>query len=129
MPNNTQTQNDRRDTIRELLLGEPAATQRALVSALTGRGFVATQSSVSRDLKELGAVKTPHGYELPKYSRVDDDEIGRSKGCKLLLVRTNQHVVHEQCVIGACANDANLQSVVFVPSRESIDHINTFGLI
>jgi transcriptional regulator of arginine metabolism len=97
MPNNTQTQNDRRDTIRELLLGEPAATQRALVSALTQRGFIATQSSVSRDLKELGAVKTPRGYELPKYSRVDDDEIAKvadlirelkPAGPNLLVIRT-----------------------------------------
>jgi transcriptional regulator of arginine metabolism len=97
VPNNAQTQNDRRDTIRELLLGEPAATQSALVSALTGRGFVATQSSVSRDLKELGAVKTPHGYELPKYSRVDDDEIAKvadlirdlkPAGPNLLIIKT-----------------------------------------
>jgi transcriptional regulator of arginine metabolism len=97
VPNNAQTQHDRRDTIRELLLGEPAATQSALVSALTGRGFVATQSSVSRDLKELGAVKTPHGYELPKHSRVDDDEIAKvtdlirdlkPAGPNLLVIKT-----------------------------------------
>ncbi len=36
-----------------------------LVEALRASGHPATQSSVSRDLRELGAIKTPSGYELP----------------------------------------------------------------
>ena len=65
MPNPIQEQAARRDTIRQLLLRAPADTQQTLVAALRKRGLVATQSSVSRDLKELGAVKTARGYELP----------------------------------------------------------------
>ena len=65
MPNSAQEQTLRRDTIRRLLARAPADSQRALVDALTERGLIATQSSVSRDLKELGAIKTPRGYELP----------------------------------------------------------------
>jgi transcriptional regulator of arginine metabolism len=97
VPNNAQMQNERRDTIRELLLGEPAATQQVLVNALTGRGFIATQSSVSRDLKELGAVKTPLGYELQQSVQSDDDEIAKvadllrdlkPAGPNLLIIKT-----------------------------------------
>lgn len=97
MPNYAQTQIERRDTLRELLLGKPAATQRALVNALTGKGFIATQSSVSRDLKELGAVKTRHGYELPQSVGPDDDEIAKvadllrdvkPAGPNLLIIKT-----------------------------------------
>ena len=62
MPYSSDLQVQRRDAIRRLLLDEPARTQRMLVDALNERGFVATQSSVSRDLRELGAVKTAHGY-------------------------------------------------------------------
>jgi transcriptional regulator of arginine metabolism len=38
-------------------------------------GFHATQSSVSRDLKELGAIRTTGGYALPADDLSADDEI------------------------------------------------------
>ena len=50
--------------LRELLLHGPASTQQTLVNALGAQGLQATQSSVSRDLRELGAIKTNGGYEL-----------------------------------------------------------------
>ena len=65
MPNSPQDQLQRRETIRQLLLQAPASTQQQLVDELNELGHVATQSSVSRDLKELGAIKTAQGYELP----------------------------------------------------------------
>jgi transcriptional regulator of arginine metabolism len=75
MPNSSEDQLQRRETIRQLLLRAPADTQQALVDELNGRGLVATQSSVSRDLKELGAIKTNQGYELPSPSSEDGDEL------------------------------------------------------
>ena len=75
MPNSPQDQLLRRETIRQLLLQAPASTQRHLVDELIERGHVATQSSVSRDLKELGAIKTPQGYELPGLDGAVQDEL------------------------------------------------------
>jgi transcriptional regulator of arginine metabolism len=75
MPNSTQDQALRRDTIRRLLARAPAETQQTLVDELEARGMVATQSSVSRDLRELGAVKTTLGYELPENSAQSSTEI------------------------------------------------------
>ena len=75
MPNSPEDQLQRRETIRQLLLRAPADTQRALVDELNSRGLVATQSSVSRDLRELGAIKTNQGYELPSSSSDDVDEL------------------------------------------------------
>lgn len=66
MPNSTEEQAQRRETIRQLLARAPAETQQSLVDELEARGMVATQSSVSRDLKEIGAIKTAQGYELPQ---------------------------------------------------------------
>jgi transcriptional regulator of arginine metabolism len=66
MPNSTEEQAQRRETIRRLLSRAPAETQQTLVDELEARGMVATQSSVSRDLKDLGAIKTAQGYELPQ---------------------------------------------------------------
>ena len=75
MPNSSQEQEQRRDAIRQLLLHAPADTQQALVDELTGQGMVATQSSVSRDLKDIGAIKTHRGYELPNADTASSDEL------------------------------------------------------
>ena len=64
MPNANSDQGERRVAIRELLGRGPVATQQLLVTELARRGFAATQSSVSRDLREIGAIKTARGYEL-----------------------------------------------------------------
>ncbi len=45
----------RRLALRQLLLGGQTGTQQELCEHLTGRGFDATQSTISRDLKLLGA--------------------------------------------------------------------------
>jgi transcriptional regulator of arginine metabolism len=73
MPNSIQEQSQRRAMLRELLMHGPAATQRTLVNALEAQGLHATQSSVSRDLRELGAVKTSDGYKLPNASDNADE--------------------------------------------------------
>ncbi len=65
MPNSTDEQAQRREMLRELLIHGPAGTQRSLVDALAAKGLTATQSSISRDLREIGAIKTVLGYELP----------------------------------------------------------------
>jgi transcriptional regulator of arginine metabolism len=87
----------RRDAIRQLLLKRPAETQGSLVAALRAAGYVATQSSVSRDLKELGAIKTAAGYELPTSSQTGDHQFAavgellrtiQPAGPNLLVVKT-----------------------------------------
>ena len=75
MPNSSEDQLLRRDAIRQLLAHAPVDTQQALVDELTDRGLIVTQSSVSRDLRELGAIKTTHGYELPGADSADVDEL------------------------------------------------------
>lgn len=64
MPNGNHE--NRREAIRQLLSAGPAKTQASLVGALQAQGYSATQSSVSRDLRELGALKTANGYQLPE---------------------------------------------------------------
>jgi len=87
----------RREAIRQLLLEGPAKTQDSLVAALTKTGYSATQSSVSRDLRDLGAIKTTQGYEMPSENRDDVDQVAavaellramHPAGPHLLVVRT-----------------------------------------
>ncbi len=75
MPNSSEEQVLRRDAIRQFLQRAPVDTQQTLVNELTACGLVVTQSSVSRDLKELGAIKTNRGYELPGPDTLGTDEL------------------------------------------------------
>jgi transcriptional regulator of arginine metabolism len=69
MPTATaEQQHERRKVILRLLREHPVARQAELVELLRTAGFVATQSSVSRDLKELGAAEFKEGYTLPDES-------------------------------------------------------------
>ncbi|MGD8808096.1 MAG: hypothetical protein PVG24_00755 [Gammaproteobacteria bacterium] len=55
----------RRNAIAELLTQHRIARQSELVARLRARGLDATQSSVSRDLRELGVAKQGGRYSLP----------------------------------------------------------------
>jgi len=56
----------RRSQIIELLRTEPIETQEALRRKLARHGIHVTQATVSRDIEELGLVKTREGYRLPE---------------------------------------------------------------
>ena len=55
----------RRRALRSLLVREHAGEQAALARRLAEEGYVVSQSTISRDLRYLGAVKDDHGrYRL-----------------------------------------------------------------
>jgi transcriptional regulator of arginine metabolism len=56
----------RRTQILELLRHEKVATQGELRRKLAKRGLHVTQATVSRDIEELGLVKTREGYRVPE---------------------------------------------------------------
>jgi transcriptional regulator of arginine metabolism len=66
MPTDTLEQNERRRAIARLLAVHAVNRQAELVELLRAEGYPATQSSVSRDLRDLGAAKLKSGYALPK---------------------------------------------------------------
>jgi transcriptional regulator of arginine metabolism len=97
MPHSPQIQTDRRAAICRILKSGPAGTQKSLVDALTALGFEATQSSVSRDLREIGAIKTADGYVLVNGGNADEDPMARvsnlvrevqAAGPNLLVIKT-----------------------------------------
>ncbi|HYL16172.1 MAG TPA: ArgR family transcriptional regulator [Terriglobales bacterium] len=55
----------RHKTILELMGNGPLASQEELQRALAKRGFKVGQATLSRDIHELGLVKTGEGYALP----------------------------------------------------------------
>jgi transcriptional regulator of arginine metabolism len=54
----------RQQAILELLEGRPVSSQEELQKLLDKRGFKAGQATLSRDIRELGLVKSAHGYSL-----------------------------------------------------------------
>jgi transcriptional regulator of arginine metabolism len=97
MPPLITDQRARRDAIRELLHSGPVDRQQTLVEALGARGLAVTQSSVSRDLRDLGAIKTSQGYALPEGGRTGEVELRKvadllksatPAGAHLLVVKT-----------------------------------------
>jgi len=56
----------RRTQILKLLRSDPEVTQEELRRKLARRGIQVTQATVSRDLEELGLIKTRAGYRRPE---------------------------------------------------------------
>ncbi|HZH34489.1 MAG TPA: hypothetical protein VEX64_06580 [Pyrinomonadaceae bacterium] len=61
----------RQQTILELIHAQNISTQDELTELLSDAGFSVTQSSVSRDLEQLGIVKINNFYALPQISRYE----------------------------------------------------------
>ena len=67
-------QHERRGAIMRLLRGGQVRRQEDLVRLLKKAGHVATQSSISRDLRDLGVLKAGGRYVLPT------EEVTRTNG-------------------------------------------------
>lgn len=88
----------RRNAIADLLTRHRIGRQSELVAKLRALGHDATQSSVSRDLRELGVAKQGGAYRLPAATGRFDDQALRASvdfvrsmapaGPNLLVIRT-----------------------------------------
>ena len=69
MPSKREVQARRREAIRNILLTNepPIEEQKELLKRLKEMGIPATQSSVSRDLREMGVVRVAGHYEIPSW--------------------------------------------------------------
>ncbi|TDJ46077.1 MAG: arginine repressor [Gammaproteobacteria bacterium] len=73
MPTAVAQQQIRRRAIAQILKRNTIVRQTELVQLLRARGLHATQSSVSRDLKDMGAAKLNSGYSLPERQHGDNE--------------------------------------------------------
>jgi len=77
----------RQRAIRDLVEQRPIRTQQELAAALRERGFRTTQATISRDVAELGLVKSPRGgmqaYAIPPRLR-EADTSGEERMRRLL---------------------------------------------
>ena len=120
------TKNQRQHRITKLLEAEPVTSQAQLVALLAEQGVEATQTTVSRDLEDLGAVKVrlPGGEtayalpELPVHQIAPEDHLRRVLGewvvevahsGNLVVLRTPPGSAH---VVGSALDRSGVEEVV-----------------
>ena len=88
----TAVKERRHRAILELLGSDHVHTQQELARALAERGLAATQATVSRDIQELGLVRTSAGYRSA--SSLRDHVLSVSVVEFLLVVKTPPGAAH-----------------------------------
>jgi transcriptional regulator of arginine metabolism len=95
------TRKQRQEIILDLVARNQIYSQEQLQELLLVDGIEATQATISRDLRDLGIVKTPKGYviiDLDRISQVDVQELRRSlkadvreiaRAASMLVLKTN----------------------------------------
>ena len=123
---NRLTKNQRQHRITKLLEAQAVTSQAQLVALLAGLGVEATQTTVSRDLEDLGAVKVrlPGGDtayalpELPVHQIAPEDHLRRVLGewvvevahsGNLVVLRTPPGSAH---VVGSALDRSGIDAVI-----------------
>lgn len=102
----------RQTTIRNLITARQIGKQEELAELLENRGFSVTQSSVSRDLDELGIVKIGGFYAVPQKTR-DKVAFGLLK-----LETAGENLIVARCESGLASavavriDDAHINGIV-----------------
>lgn len=95
---------NRLDAIREILSAEAIGSQHDLLQRLAAKGFAATQSSICRDLRELGVAKVRGHYVLASPAALEAPE-GLSPLAPLVrgVSPAGPHMLVVRCVAGGAA--------------------------
>ena len=103
MPMATVAERDeRRQAIARLLREHTIEKQSELVDLLRAADFPATQSSVSRDLRDMGVAKLRDGYRLPEDDRSGTGESLQQAGEFVHEIRAaGSHLLIVSTAIGA----------------------------
>ena len=94
----------RHKAILELLDEAPIASQEELQKLLHRRGFEAGQATLSRDIRELGLVKSSSGYSLPGRevaAETDLPSVDRLVREFVTSVRTAQNLLVTKTSVGS----------------------------
>jgi len=123
----------RREALRRIISRSPVGRQEDLVRLLGKAGHHATQSSVSRDLRELGVAKRGDRYVLPDESAPALDDFGtvaafvrgiRAAGPCLTVIRTTAGAAQSVAIV---LDRADWQDVVGTLSGDDTIFVATAG--
>lgn len=102
---------ERRARIKQLLRSDPSVTQEQLAERLHRDGFEVTQSTLSRDLAELGAVKRKGIYQLPSDDplRLAGFRSAHPAGDNLIVIKTEIGSANR---VALALDNSNLSEIV-----------------
>ena len=114
----------RRAIIREMIETAPPASQRELVAQLTARGIEADQSTVSRDLREMGAVRLPgaggatvYGFPGEKSAFRGEEELRRGARDYVIAAEASGNLVILRTAPG------NAQAMAAILDRTRLEEV------
>jgi transcriptional regulator of arginine metabolism len=133
MPTDRELRDIRRGQILDILSepGTVVGSQHELVALLRDRGIEATQSSVSRDLRDLGVERVSGRYQISDWSYKNDPDFLRivqliegveRSGPNILVVQTAQGAAR---AVAAAIEKANWSGVKGVLAGETTLFIAT----
>ena len=105
---------DRKSAIRSLVRAEEIRTQKELVDRLQALGFDCTQATVSRDIAEMGFVKSDGGF----YALAEGLALKRLVGELALFVDAAQNIVvvktrpGSASMLGEVIDNADIEGIV-----------------
>lgn len=119
---------ERQTVLRQLIREGEASTQEELCSALKRKKFDVTQSTVSRDLRRIGAVKATNSegeiiYFLPEEHRAQIPVISHDMSQLVLEVESNENMI----VIHTTPGSASLIAADLDRKRKSLDVLGTLS--
>jgi transcriptional regulator of arginine metabolism len=97
--------------ILNVVRSQRVRTQEGLADALRKVGIDATQVTLSRDIRELGLVKTQQGYVVPAVATMPRPDLGTVVREFLQDVRVAQHTLMLRTMAGSAS-----------PLAEALDH-------
>ncbi len=95
MPLQAEHQARRREAISRIIASQAVVRQAELVALLQAEGIEATQSSVSRDLRDMGVIKQKTGYVLPQTAGAAEADFDSVAG----FVRTLRTAGHNLTIL------------------------------
>ena len=101
MPNDPELRDARQRAIRALLARSPVANQAQLVAELRRQGIAATQSSVSRDLRDLGVARVAGRYVPRVVGERRDPRVAEVAGLLRAVRLAGPYLTVVQTAVGA----------------------------
>jgi transcriptional regulator of arginine metabolism len=105
MPSDLDIRDQRRKAVLEILGEYAIATQGELVAFLKERGFASTQSSISRDLRDLGVWRKGRHYVLPDEPEPELEHVAADLSEAAIFLRgakaAGSHLTVVQTIVGA----------------------------
>ncbi|MCC5860902.1 MAG: arginine repressor [Gammaproteobacteria bacterium] len=101
MPAQVEHQVRRREAIATIIASQTVTRQAELVALLQAAGIEATQSSVSRDLRDMGVIKHKTGYALPQASTAADADFDSVAGFVRALRAAGPNLTIVTTAVGA----------------------------